>query len=297
MSQKKVQPVQLETSTLDANSVGGLDAAAINSALATKSNTSHTHGTLYYTKGEIDTSLSLKSDTTHIHDTFDRASSVLSGANIFSNIVVTDGIVTAIATRALTPANIGAQAAGTYNTIIGTDTDISYSSATVLSTLVMTDGVITGHTSRTLTPANIGAAPLASPALTGNPTAPTQTAGNNSTRLATTAFVQTAAGAGNVVAMVSFNGTIATPTIYASSNVSSVVRNATGIYTINFTTALPNTNYLVTGTAQRTTASRALAMAPNSGGAYSTTQLQVATIHDAGGPENSPRCSIVIFNV
>lgn len=33
-------------------------------------------------------------------------------------------------------------------------------------------------------------APLASPALTGNPTAPTQTAGNNSTRLATTAFVR-----------------------------------------------------------------------------------------------------------
>lgn len=37
-------------------------------------------------------------------------------------------------------------------------------------------------------------APLASPALTGNPTAPTQTAGNNSTRLATTAFVQGAVG-------------------------------------------------------------------------------------------------------
>jgi hypothetical protein len=32
-------------------------------------------------------------------------------------------------------------------------------------------------------------APLASPALTGNPTAPTQTSGNNSTRIATTAFV------------------------------------------------------------------------------------------------------------
>lgn len=32
-------------------------------------------------------------------------------------------------------------------------------------------------------------APIASPALTGNPTAPTQTPGNNSTRLATTAFV------------------------------------------------------------------------------------------------------------
>lgn len=35
-------------------------------------------------------------------------------------------------------------------------------------------------------------AKLASPAFTGNPTAPTQSAGNNSTRLATTAFVQAA---------------------------------------------------------------------------------------------------------
>ena len=40
------------------------------------------------------------------------------------------------------------------------------------------------------------AAPLASPALTGNPTAPTQTAGNNTTRLATTAFVTAAVTAG-----------------------------------------------------------------------------------------------------
>lgn len=37
-----------------------------------------------------------------------------------------------------------------------------------------------------------GYAPLASPALTGVPTAPTATAGNNSTQLATTAFVSTA---------------------------------------------------------------------------------------------------------
>lgn len=37
-----------------------------------------------------------------------------------------------------------------------------------------------------------GYAKLASPAFTGNPTATTQTAGNNSTRIATTAFVTTA---------------------------------------------------------------------------------------------------------
>jgi hypothetical protein len=48
---------------------------------------------------------------------------------------------------------------------------------------------------------NLGAAPLASPALTGNPTAPTPTAGDNDTSLATTAFVtaaMAAAGAGDI---------------------------------------------------------------------------------------------------
>jgi len=44
----------------------------------------------------------------HPHSTFDRASSVLSGATVFSNIVVTDGITTAIATRNLTAADVGA---------------------------------------------------------------------------------------------------------------------------------------------------------------------------------------------
>lgn len=42
----------------------------------------------------------------------------------------------------------------------------------------------------------IGGAPLASPALTGTPTAPTQTALDNSTRLATTAYVEAAVAAG-----------------------------------------------------------------------------------------------------
>jgi len=111
-----------------------------------------------------------------------------------------------------------------FNQIIGTNTNISLSTASVVSTITMTDGVITGHTSRTLTPANIGAATSShshsaseittgtlavvrggtgvtsstgtgnivrsvSPVLTGNPTAPTQATGNDSTRLATTAFV------------------------------------------------------------------------------------------------------------
>ena len=40
-------------------------------------------------------------------------------------------------------------------------------------------------------------APLVSPALTGTPTAPTATSGDNSTKIATTEFVQTAVSAGN----------------------------------------------------------------------------------------------------
>jgi len=48
------------------------------------------------------------------------------------------------------------QPAGTYNTIIGTDTDISTSGATIVSSLTMTDGVITAHTTRSLTLANLG---------------------------------------------------------------------------------------------------------------------------------------------
>jgi hypothetical protein len=44
----------------------------------------------------------------------------------------------------------------------------------------------------TITNALAAKAPLASPALTGNPTAPTQTLGNDSTRVATTEFVKAA---------------------------------------------------------------------------------------------------------
>jgi hypothetical protein len=49
-------------------------------------------------------------------------------------------------------------------------------------------------------------------------------------------------------AWVNFDGTTTTPTIRASGNVSSVARNGTGDYTINFTTAILDENYAVAGT-------------------------------------------------
>ena len=51
--------------------------------------------------------------------------------------------------------------------------------------------------------------------------------------------------AGCAKAWVNFNGT--TAAIYSSYNVSSVTHTGTGTYTANFTTALANANYVITG--------------------------------------------------
>ena len=63
----------------------------------------------------------------------------------------TDGVTSNIQTQLN-----GKQASGTYNTIIGTDSDIDTSGATVIDQLNMTDGVIQSHSTRTLTLANLG---------------------------------------------------------------------------------------------------------------------------------------------
>ncbi len=45
-------------------------------------------------------------------------------------------------------------------------------------------------------------------------------------------------------AWVNFDGTTSPPTIRASGNVSSIVKNGVGDYTINFITPMPDTNYV-----------------------------------------------------
>ena len=51
-------------------------------------------------------------------------------------------------------------------------------------------------------------------------------------------------------AWVNFNGT-GTPAIRASGNVSSITDNGTGNYTVNFTTAMPDANYSVSGMSKK----------------------------------------------
>jgi len=65
--------------------------------------------------------------------------------HVISNV---DGLQTALD---------GKQASGTYNTVIGTDSDINTSGSTIIDNIFVTDGVITSMGTRTLTAADIGA--------------------------------------------------------------------------------------------------------------------------------------------
>lgn len=67
---------------------------------------------------------------------------------------------------------------------------------------------------------------LASPALTGNPTAPTQAAGNNSTRIATTAYVDTGLALKANLASPALTGTPTAPTATAGDNSTRVATTA-----------------------------------------------------------------------
>lgn len=91
-------------------------------------------------------------------DTSSQGSVDNSGATVIQDVTLdTYGHTTGLASVTITPALIGAQPAGTYNTIIGTDTDIDTSGATIIDNIYVTDGVITSMGTRTLTTNDLGA--------------------------------------------------------------------------------------------------------------------------------------------
>jgi hypothetical protein len=84
-------------------------------------------------------------------------------------------------------------------------------------------------------------------------------------------------------AWVNFNG-VTTTSIRGSYNISSVTRNSTGIYTINFTTAMPDVNYVTLGTTTNYTTSNWQAGTVGVNGSlasgalvYTTTSVQVVS--------------------
>jgi hypothetical protein len=92
-------------------------------------------------------------------------------------------------------------------------------------------------------------------------------------------------------AWVNFNGT-GTPAIRSSFNVSSITDNGTGDYTINFTTAMANANYAVSGTVRATQiygAAQVMSVILSYANAPTTTACYVWTssINDGGGRTNT----------
>ena len=94
-------------------------------------------------------------------------------------------------------------------------------------------------------------APLASPALTGTPTAPTATGGTNTTQLATTAFVQAAVGG------------VSVPVTSVFGRTGAVVKNSGDYAVADVTGAAPLASPALTGTPT----------APTAAGGTNTTQI------------------------
>lgn len=90
----------------------------------------------------------------------------------------------------------------------------------------------------------------------------------------------------------------ATPTIRGSFNVSSVTYSAVGFYNINFTTAMPNTNYVTQ--VSNTQISAGWAGAGIGGytsfNSYSTTQVQIVNVAYPNGYYDPFYCGVTVFS-
>lgn len=95
-------------------------------------------------------------------------------------------------------------------------------------------------------------------------------------------------------AWVNFNGT-GTVAIRASGNVSSITDNGAGLYTLNFTAAMPDTNYATIGTAREVNGSTEGAFGLEASGTQTTTAVQVATYDGSFVLIDSTEVNVVVF--
>jgi hypothetical protein len=104
-------------------------------------------------------------------------------------------------------------------------------------------------------------------------------------------------------AWVNFNGS-GTVAIRGSGNVSSVTDNGLGNYTVNFTNAMPDTNYASTfGIAQTASGSYNATIGPVTVGGdidislttYTTTQMRVQCYRAAGNAQDPSFATVAVF--
>lgn len=99
-------------------------------------------------------------------------------------------------------------------------------------------------------------------------------------------------------AWVNFNGT-GTVAIRGSGNVSSITDNGTGDYTVNFTNALVDSNYVVSGSANDSGGGSSYVWLTTGAGLYgtilrSTTQVRVQSAYVSTGVIDSTTVNVVI---
>lgn len=95
-------------------------------------------------------------------------------------------------------------------------------------------------------------------------------------------------------AWVNFNGT-GTPAIRASGNVSSITDVSTGVFTINFTNAMPDTNYAWAGIVGTPLAVNGYVIIPGSGTPIQTTNLSIAALSSGSNVFDPTIVTIIVL--
>jgi hypothetical protein len=93
-------------------------------------------------------------------------------------------------------------------------------------------------------------------------------------------------------AWVNFNGT-GTVAIRASSNVSSITDNGTGLYTVNFTTAMPDINYSVCGSSGLTDSSYVFSIRQSN--QQTVNAVYVSAVQPSVSVRDDAQISVAIF--
>lgn len=158
---------------------------------------------------------------------------------------------------------------------------------------------LTATTPIAITSGGTGAASYtANSLLLGNGTSAFQTiapgtSGNVLTSNGSAWSSQPATGSGIAKAWVNFNGT--TGAVISSFGVTSVTQNGTGDYTVTFTTAFSDVNYVIIGSARNTGGIPGAMVGQNYNTTQTTTTCRLYVTNDGGGAYNSPYVSAVFF--
>jgi len=95
-------------------------------------------------------------------------------------------------------------------------------------------------------------------------------------------------------AWVNFNGT-GTVAIRASGNVSSITDNGTGDYTVNFTTAMPDENYAMSGSGEDNDNRGDVTVGRPNGGTKTSTACRIKTLNTDNFAKDYPSVEVMFF--